>query len=253
MAKKNITVEEAVGDTSGYQEKKSWDKKRKITLISSLVGIVLVIVISIFLFTTPRKIDFKFEDGATNAVRYEVNKHTNLLIDAPKDPKRTFFEFKGWFTDKECTNGGYFNNDKDKSLTEVNLDGINALFAKWEPVKYEISYDFDIYPFEPSYAKNPNPDYITIKHEATSYEINEFAESLRQKDPDKYVTGKDAIKNLNRAIEIFKDTSKLSERVLAEPSYPGYTFVNWVDQNGKVITTLSQTDPQSVKLTAQWA
>lgn len=252
MSKKIQTVEEAVGDTSGYQEKPAWNKKRTITLISSLVGIILVIVISIFLFTTPRKIDFKFEDGVTNSQRFEINKETNMLVDAPKDPKRSHFKFEGWYLDKDCKNGGYFNNDKNKSLTETNFKGVSALFAKWSPIHYDITYNMNLSSSDIAYYENNNPYYVTIKHEATPYEIQEFADYLREKDPDKYVNDKNAMKNLNHAMDIYKSTSKLSERVLAKPTCPGKIFVKWVDDNGKEITTLSQTDPEKITLNAIW-
>jgi len=62
--------------------------------------------------------------GVTNELLYLQNKITPpTLLSAPEDPVRTGYEFRGWFTDKECTSAWDF----DSSIAESSV----FLYAGW--------------------------------------------------------------------------------------------------------------------------
>ena len=70
-----------------------------------------------------------------------------------KDPTKNGFEFKGWFTDRDCTAGN--------EITGINKgeNGIVAIYAKWEIKVFNLEYVVD------SYAEvNPaNPSSYTVE------------------------------------------------------------------------------------------
>ena len=142
--KRVMSVTEAVGDTSGFNETApKFDKKRKATMFASLAGIVVLLVLAIIMFTTPIKAEFKFQDNASKSERYHVSRTDGLLIDAPTDPKRTFYDFAGWYLTPDCKGEGLFNNDENKSLLEYkfNTSVKISLYAKWTATEFKVNYD----------------------------------------------------------------------------------------------------------------
>ena len=106
MAKKKYNVQDAVGDTSGFNDTPhSSSKKRKITLFIGLGGIVALIVICCIILTTPVKIEFKYNDLSKQSERYQINKSTGLITNAPSDPTKKFYEFGGWYLNSSYTIG----------------------------------------------------------------------------------------------------------------------------------------------------
>lgn len=70
------------------------------------------------------------QNAAGNPVQYKTGDDLTF-----QDPSRTGYEFKGWYTDKGLTKEFSY----DKSSTKGNL----VLYAKWEVIKYQLTYDLD--------------------------------------------------------------------------------------------------------------
>lgn len=70
------------------------------------------------------------QNAAGNPVQYKTGDDLTF-----RDPSRTGYEFKGWYTDKSLTKEFSY----DKSSTKGNL----VLYAKWEVIKYQLTYDLD--------------------------------------------------------------------------------------------------------------
>ena len=183
--KRVMSVTEAVGDTSGFNETApKFDKKRKATMFASLAGIVVLLVFAIIMFTTPIKAEFKFQDNASKSERYHVSRTDGLLIDAPTDPKRTFYVFAGWYLTPDCKGEGLFNNDENKSLLEYkfNTSVKISLYAKWTATEFKVNYDvkgnanFNTSRVENLQEQNLelNPATYSVKHTLLDYERNEY-------------------------------------------------------------------------------
>ena len=268
MSKKNKrinSITEAVGDTSGFNENGPlFGKNRKITLIAGCAGIVLLLVVAIILFTTPVKAEFKFQDNASAAERYQVSRTEGLLIEAPKDPKRTCYDFGGWYLDAKFTKGGLFNNETDKSLLEYkfNTKVKIILYAKWTPTEYKINYDvegnanFNSQRIEllqeQNITKFGNPKTYTIKHTLSDYERNSYVEYLRESDPEKYVNSANAEKNISDALEFYSNEQQKGTIKLNSLSISGWTFIGWFDEEGNEVTELNRLSPKEITLIAKW-
>lgn len=259
--KKINDIRETVGETEGYTNKTvKFDKHRKIKMWGFLIGLVVLIIISAVIFTTPKKADFNFEDGVKQTERYQIDKKTNILIDAPKDPTRSYFEFGGWYLDKECTIGGLYNNDKDNSLCEYEFKSSKKilLYAKWNPIQYKVTYVVDdgleLNSDQKETMTNNNIASYTIKHTAQEYEVREFVEKLRAENPEKYVNSVNAQKNIADAVDKFKSDCNLGDRTLVAPTIRGYEFIGWFIDNdpNQPIAKLNQLEPVEITIYAMW-
>ena len=86
-----------------------------------------------------------FKVVSNYTIRYELNGGQNVEENPQNyedgqelvfyDPSRDGYEFKGWYTDKSLTKEFSY----DKSSTKGNL----VLYAKWEVIKYQLTYDLD--------------------------------------------------------------------------------------------------------------
>lgn len=261
--KKNYNVNEAVGDTSGFSEgTKSTSKRKKIILFSSLGGFVLFILLIIFVFSTPTKVEFYFQDGANTAVRYVVNNKTKLLEDGPKDPTRYYYDFGGWYYNADTTKGeGYFNNNDNKSLLEHKFTESKkiVLYARWVAHDYIVTYNckgnanFNNQVTSNLASRNTNPSSYTVKHTLSTYERNTYADYLRSIDPNKYVNDKNAQNNLTSAIELYVNETQKPTIVLYPLTQAGWTFIGWFDDNDNQIENLDRLDPKNLNLTARWS
>lgn len=260
---KNVT--EAVGDTSGFNENiPAFDKKRKITVIASLVGIALLVVFSIIFLTTPVKAEFVYRDGSSQNTRYQVSRTDGLLEDAPKDPTRNYFNFAGWYLNDKFTIGGLFNNEEDQSLLEYTFKTSSkiTLYAKWLPTEFKVNYDVkgnnaDIFSNRVANklrANNEsiNPITYTVKHTLEEYEREAYVEYLRETDPETYVNSPNAQKNLTDKLEFYANESQKASIELKPLSVEGWTFIGWFDDEGNQVTSLSKLEPTEINLTARW-
>lgn len=263
--KKKMNITEAVGDTSGFNEgTQSSPKRRKIILFSSLGVFIVFILIIIFLFKTPIKIEFYYQDGATPVGRYVVDSKTKLLEDGPQDPTRYYYIFSGWYFNSETTQGsGFYNNNDDKTLLEHKFtEGKKIiLYARWVAQDYTITYDCKgngnfnsqvVNNLETQNKNIGNPSKYTVKHTLSSYERNQYAEYLRQSDPDTYVKDKNAQTNLTNALELYVNETQKASQSLANLTQAGWTFVGWFDNDGNQVTELNRLDPKDLSLTARW-
>lgn len=261
--KKIMSVTEAVGDTSGFNETAPiFDKKRKITVFASLAGIVVLLVVAIIMFTTPVKAEFKFQDNASTSERYQVSRTDGLLIEAPQDPKRTYYDFGGWFLTADCKGEGLFNNDNNKSLLEYkfNTNSKISLYAKWTATEYKVNYDvkgnanFNTSRVENLESQNLelNPATYSVKHTLLDYERNEYADFLRETNPEKYVNASNAQAALLEQIEFYSNEAQKASITLKELSVNGWTFLGWFDDEGNQVTSLDKLFPKEINLTARW-
>lgn len=268
MAKKKYNVQDAVGDTSGFNDTPhSSSKKRKITLFIGLGGIVALIVICCIILTTPVKIEFKYNDLSKQSERYQVNKSTGLITNAPSDPTKKFYEFGGWYLNSSYTIGPLFNNDENKSLLEYKFSTRrnSTLYARWKIKEYKIEYDVvgnasfnsQIEEMLQKINNNKNLSSYTYQHELTEADRNEYVENLRIEDPEKYVNSPNAAANIEEALEKYAKEAPLNSIEikaisLEEINKNGWTFEGWVDEDGKIVTSLDKHSPKDVKLTARW-
>ncbi|MBP3504190.1 MAG: InlB B-repeat-containing protein [Bacilli bacterium] len=261
--KRVMSVTEAVGDTSGFNETApKFDKKRKATMFASLAGIVVLLVLAIIMFTTPIKAEFKFQDNASKSERYQVSRTDGLLIDAPTDPKRTFYDFAGWYLTPDCKGEGLFNNDEDKSLLEYkfNTSVKISLYAKWTATEFKVNYDvkgnanFNTSRVESLKEQNLelNPATYSVKHTLLDYERNEYADYLRELNPEKYVNASNAQTALLEQIEFYSNEAQKASITLKEISVSGWTFIGWFDDEGNEVTSLDKLSPKEINLTARW-
>lgn len=261
--KRVMSVTEAVGDTSGFNETAPiFDKKRKITVISSLAGIVVLLVVALIMFTTPVKAEFKLQDNASTSERYQVSRTDGLLIDAPADPKRTYYDFAGWYLTPDCTGVGLFNNDNDKSLLEYKFNTSTkiALYAKWTPTEFKVNYDvkgnanFNSSRVEMLNEQNLslNPATYSVKHTLLDYEKQAYADYLRESNPEKYVNASNAQAALLEQIDFYSNESQKASIPLKEISVKGWTFLGWFDDEGNQVTSLDKLYPAEINLTAKW-
>ena len=261
--KRIMTVTEAVGDTSGFNETApAFDNKRKVTVFASLAGIVILLVVALVMFTTPIKAEFKLQDNSSKSERYQVSRTDGLLVEAPQDPKRSFYDFAGWYLTADCTGEGLFNNDENKSLLEYkfNTKSQITLYAKWTATEFKVNYDVEGNAnFNSSRVQNlleqnlqVNPATYTVKHTLLDYERNEYADYLRKTNPDKYVNASNAQAALLDQIEFFANESQKSTIYLKEISVSGWTFIGWFDDNGNQVTSLDKLMPKEINLTARW-
>ena len=262
--KKKLTIEESVGDTSGFSsEGQSSPKRRKIVLFSGLGAIVVLIVLVILFLSSPIKVEFYYQDGATPAGRFIVDRSTKLLEDAPVDPTRNFYDFGGWYLNADTTVGsGLFNNKDNVSLTEYKFDGNKsfALYARWTATEFKVNYDCkgnanfntQITDNLATTNKNLNPESYTIKHTLSNYEKNQYVEYLRQSDPERYVNSKDAQANVTAQLDLYTNETQKSTINLQNLSQAGWTFLGWFDSSDNKVETLNRLDPKEINLTAKW-
>ena len=235
--KRVMSVTEAVGDTSGFNETApKFDKKRKATMFASLAGIVVLLVFAIIMFTTPIKAEFKFQDNASKSERYHVSRTDGLLIDAPTDPKRTFYDFAGWYLTPDCKGEGLFNNDEDKSLLEYkfNTSVKISLYAKWTATEFKVNYDV-----------KGNANFNTSR-------VENLQEQNLELNPEKYVNASNAQTALLEQIEFYSNEAQKASITLKEISVSGWTFIGWFDDEGNEVTSLDKLSPKEINLTARW-
>lgn len=261
--KKNMTIEEAVGDTSGFAESQSSPKRKRIVIISGLAGIVVLLVLGIIFLSSPIKVEFYYQDGATQAVRYVVDKSTKKLENGPDDPIRTCYDFGGWYFNTDTTSGnGLFNNAEDKSLLDYVFTSKKniSLYARWTATNYKVNYNCkgnaaintQVTNSLIEQNKKLNPETYTVKHTISNYERTMYVEELRKSDPDKYVNSADAGKNINQQIEWYTNETQKASITLNNLELSGFTFLGWFDENGNKVTELNRLDPVELNLTAQW-
>lgn len=277
MSKHNkMTIQEAVGDTSGYSDIKRNPRTKKITVIASLVGIAILIIVCIFLFTSPKKVEFKYQDLSKPSERYILDKETNKLLDAPKDPKKTYFDFCGWYLSSDYKDTPLFNNEEDSSLKDFVFPNNKTLtlYAKWTPTVYKVTYvlegikidggsDYRINVSDEILKKlalaNSSllPSTYTYSHEVEEFELDVLVQELREKDPDKYVNSPDAFKNVNDAITQYKNDASIS--VINLPTkdnnpleIAGWVFLGFYDENDKLVEQIDKRNPRDMVIYAHW-
>ena len=88
----------------------------------------------------------------TYVIKFDVNGHGldtapedikdvaySSTFKKPADPTETGYTFKGWYTDKDCTDGNEFNFDVPVTSDAYEI----TLYAKWEINKYTVTFDFN--------------------------------------------------------------------------------------------------------------
>lgn len=156
------------------------NKNRIITFICGGVGIVALILFAIFVFNPSKKVSFITSGGTKiESIKIENNKLTNI----PENPKKDYYDFMGWYDNKEC-------NGKAIDLSEYEFEKAITLYAKWTLHKYIVKiYNLDTGEeiiFKDEEKENPITFYITARHEeATEDEVTQYTIINSEEDLEK--------------------------------------------------------------------
>ncbi len=146
--------------------------------------------------------------------RFEDSGVDTISIYKPADPVREGYDFGGWYTDEDCTDGKAFFNSMGKGTVQYSEDPL-TLYAKW--------------------TKQPIADHtVTFTAEDTSYTT-------------KTLTVADGETVSNAMIK--KDGEKTSILV-DNPEKSGYTFAGWLLDGAPY--SLSTPVTSDITLTASW-
>ena len=97
-----------------------------------------------------------------------------------------------------------------------------------------------------------NPATYSVKHTLLDYERNEYADYLRELNPEKYVNASNAQTALLEQIEFYSNEAQKASITLKEISVSGWTFIGWFDDEGNEVTSLDKLSPKEINLTARW-
>lgn len=88
---------------------------------------------------TPETYVIKFDVNGHGKTPDEITVDYNKKPTKPADPTETGYTFKGWYTDKDCTDGNEFDFDVPVTSDTYEI----TLYAKWEINKYTVTFDFN--------------------------------------------------------------------------------------------------------------
>ncbi len=261
--KKVLSTVEQVGDTSGFKDApEEFTKKRKLVLWSSVIGLVLLILAVIFLFTSQKSVTFIYRNDVQNQEAYTINMKTGILDEIPDDPNRSYFTFDGWFLDSKCSNPTNGLDEEDLKSYKFSKIKNTTLYAKWSPIEYTIEYDLvgnkSIYAAKiKKSVTNTNVTSYMVKHEPTETEINDYIEKIRTVNPTKYVTNPLASKYVQEAMTLYNDdcikgSIKLKSLDGSNVSGANLEFDHWEDSDGNTIESISKLEPKNYQLKAIW-
>jgi uncharacterized repeat protein (TIGR02543 family) len=180
--------------------KRMWFSLLALVIICGLLFGGLAII---NLFVVP---EIRFNTFGGSEVETIVKK-TGETVEAPQDPSKEGNIFKGWFTDKACTRLYTFSTMPDKSI---------MLYAKWDPIKLNITFEYNATGTPQSATKQVNWG-TTLSYDDL---VNLFAVPTKEGYTGKWVVDSNSLVNI-----------KSNFSVSAEYSINKYTvtFVNYDD------------------------
>ena len=227
--------------------------------------------INLYAKWTPTVYEIKYnlnggENDEGNPVSYTIESDTVIF----KNPTRTGYTFKGWFTDEECTEG----------ITKIShgSHGHFEIYAKWEIVVYDIDYVLN-----GGTNAETNPVRYTIESETIVfvspsrigytfdgwYVDSEFTQSITNIEAGSYgevalyakwsVITYNITYNLNGGEDntstITSYTIESGDINLIAPTKVGYTFIGWSYEGQREPTktvTISTGSYGEKEFTANW-
>lgn len=150
-------------------------KSRQTIYILSGAAFLVLLLLIIFLFRVPKKVSFVLNN---NGQMEPISINEDGLIEAPKDPSKYGYDFKGWYLNEKLT-------IEIKDLSTHKFTESTIIYAKWGLHKYTITYELN-----GGENHSGNPDYYTIKHELSDDPLDQglnrdetLASSLELKNP----------------------------------------------------------------------
>ena len=201
--------------------------------------------VSVQAIWTPIKYDISYElnggvNNENNPVSYTVESSITSLL----SPSKSLYEFKGWYADDEFAN----------VITEISVGshGDICLFAKWQPIAFNITYDVDEYVSTIGLPVSYTVEDLTIALPTFSRDYYTFAWMIdgvkvtsinTSSGRDLIVTAVWTPVNFDITYDLAGGTNNQnnpsnytveSEIVLLAPTKEGYDFVGWIGSNGEI-------------------
>lgn len=205
--------------------------RRRIIIFGGLGVLVLLIVLAIIIFQTPKTVTFSTGVGTNiDAMVIDDDGH----ITKPADPIRTGWDFGGWYTNP--------NHFWEKGIDPINIDEYTfkehtTLYAKWTLHRYQVTYILNGGRWSEAIAPNVPYEYVTKHNDpedySWEYDFPTIAGNIPQFD-------------LGRAN---------TPITLLEPIRDGYNFDGWYDNpdfTGSRIEKLNNVSPTDITLYAKW-
>ena len=255
------------------QEMKNTSKKRRLIVLFSSLGVVIIFVLLfIFVFRQPKVVEFTNLKTAGNIDPIAIK---DGKIHAPANPKVLGWDFVGWCTDTSLEVVIDVENYEFKEST--------MLYAKWTLHRYVINYNTnggtikaEGNPNSPLeyYCSNCNElcenkdqciecDKLIEEGQLESYEVNsQYAYVIKHDDFSDYTWKYDF--DYSTKIPTPLQDHALNGVSLASPYREGYTFEGWftsptfeaaskfTDVNLRDFIKLNKT-PENITLYAMWA
>ncbi len=227
-------------------------KKRKIVrnvkIWGGIVGFLVLILICIFIIQPAKTVTFNSGIG-TKVESQTINLLTGHIKE-PNNPTSKYCTFEGWYI-RDDFSGSSVDFDTFKFTKDTTL------FAKWHYNKYNITYyekNEDTNEWVEIYSLD-NPNYYTVKHEATKEELDDYHEQLRKQYIEEYGTNIDkyAGEIMDKLTE-YKNNLQKGSLTLISPTKTiagtKYTSVwkNNPNNEGDSITTISCLEPIELSL-----
>lgn len=211
-------------------------RNRIITFVCGGVGLVALIVFAAIFFKPTAKVYF-FTSGDNQIQSIKIDRETGK-IEAPKNPEKSGYDFKGWYDNKNLE-----GNPIDLSTHEFkegNKPVKTNLYAKWELHKYIVeikNVDTDEV-INTDKDGNPVIFYITIRHvEATNAEIEQYINV--NGGPDN-VTPEDAKAKMDGAKGICNNPELEVQYIGNINLLPNFKKEDICDEGGNPITKVSR-------------
>lgn len=117
---------------NNQEVKQGMNKKRLAVLLGSLGVVVIFVLLFIFVFRTPKLVEFT---NLKTAKPIDAAEIVDGKIKAPKDPSVLGWDFVGWCTDT--------SHEVVIDLETYEFKDSTTLYAKWELHRYKIHYNLD--------------------------------------------------------------------------------------------------------------
>ena len=256
---------------NNQEMKNTSNKRRLIVLLSSLGVVIIFVLLFIFVFRPPKVVEFANLKTASNIGRIAIK---DGKIKAPTDPKVVGWDFVGWCTDKSL--------EVIIDLEEYEFNNSTKLYAKWKLHRYVINYNTDggkitvdgnpNSPFEyycsnchilcESKDKCNSCDKLVENGELDSYNtVVQYSYVIKHDDFSDHTWKYDF--DYSTKIPQPIENNALNGVSLATPIKEGYTFEGWFtsptfeantrfsDSNLKEYIKLNKT-PENITLYAMW-
>ena len=240
------------------------NRKKLIIIISILCGLIIIGIITIILLTRKPKDFIVTFDSREGSLVKEIKLECGKQLILPNNPIKEGFEFKNW----EDENGNAVLNGALLSCNDI------VLFAKWEEVvvkkeSFKITFNSDggteVDPIELKCNER-----VKLPEDPTKEDF-EFVSWVDKNDRPIYdealLDCEDIELKATWATKTFKvsfnpnggsTTGSITVecgKTLKLPTKPykeGYTFVSWVDKNGKAILDDALLSCEDIILSAEW-